>query len=303
MNPVEMNVDGATLHRFGAKHWLETTPDRFYLNFLDCNRVHAAKHRFAGSMIACGFYFSPFVEVALMEAMHYRRFSRVGSADPIHFLRMKHSEELCLLSVTVKNLKILDLRFWESLDWLNKRHHVIKFGKADNYVNFYKAILSQGEGGGDIEDVLGAFSKKEGFDGIAFPSRRALDCVDESLWLNEPFYGRFIGKIPDGIHAGDECGIFDTLQSQLISEYNIVLFGGSLTTRSIVRYSILCVDGSVTSNENLYFDATPAFLSELRVNEANSRRLSATDAATLGLADDDTLSDNYEENFFWVPIA
>jgi hypothetical protein len=290
------------LYRFTSQRWVEQDPDRFFLNFLDSDRTFNSAGRLAAPKVSPGFYFSPRVHVAMAEVTHYLGIKRLGSSNPIDLLKACTQDPLVLLEVVVDRLSVLDLTAAENIFWLIKKHGIFSWSRQPDAIDCYLTFVDSPNGGGESSAVYGMFAKKDGFRGVAFPSRRALECDDRALWTtaNNQFGARWVGDEIFEIPHGDDAGVTDVAIQQLQLESNVVVFSGSDLARSIKRYSILRSDGTRIEHVNPYFGVHASEVENSRLAEASRLGLSAEDALRAGLVPDAMLNDYYADQHWWV---
>jgi len=292
--PTFLLLEDRTLFRFVSARWFEEQPDRFFLNFLDSKRTFEARHRLSGPDNSCGFYFSPSIEVAMMETMFYNRIDIVGSRDPMALLKHRGMAPSVLLECTVRDVKVLNLTDEQNAEWLITKYELFDDDDRDwwDALDYFALYCDPAPGGGEYADLMGWFAARDGYVGVAFPSRRALDCADETLWCDTQFW-RYTGDEAFHVRRNDEINSSDIVLWQMQAEFNIVLYRGSNVTRSIVSYAVLRPDGRRTVFSNPYFKLDRRVVQEARIHEAERLALSPEEADDLGLVHDVELDAMY----------
>jgi len=294
----EASVEARPGFRFHATRYFHAPPEDFYRNFLESRRTFLRKRdRFAGRGYNSGFYFGLTEEAAIAEQSYY---SGVEAADsvrtPSGVLKLMGSRgsHLVFLEVTLSLTGLADLTNPVVLE------HFMREGPAradfePSGVPFAlaRAIMPSNAGGSRDTDGIGYHASFHGWTGVKFPSVRAL----RDAWGIEDLQATDIltATEQDGSRSS-ERSIEDQLRNQAI----IVVFSGSLLTRSISRYRWTDACGVSSEASNPYFQTSAENLEEVRVAFANDAGLSPEEAAAEGYISDARIREEFAPNVGWI---
>lgn len=196
--------------RYHSRKWL-FEGDQFYKNFEDSERKWNSNDRYAASGLTCGHFFGCSRAATEVEAAFYG-LSTKGCA---------------LLEVEMILDGLLDLTYEENIDWvLSCVFENPELLGRSYFVKLIELIHHQ-RGGDEVNALIGHVARREGYDGIIFFGARALREY-EGLWMLNP---------EDPLIHDTEEMAFPLMRGNRDIQ-NIVVFPGSLLTRSIERYRI-----------------------------------------------------------------
>jgi hypothetical protein len=290
--------------RFHSARHFQSSPDMFWLNFLDTPRTFIRQDRFAPAYSHSGFYFGSSAAVATAEMAFYSAaiISRpIDQLKPIDFLRNQHSRgrDLVFIEVHVEIDEIVDFTDAELVE------RFLRFGRAryrarqpEYWVQYLTPLISESAGGNNFTDVLGLDAFGCGANGVLFPSVRSL-LFEQSV----PFGIRlgFDHALPGGL--GSDGNIMDLqwqLQEQLKREHNLVLFSGPRLLSSIHAYRWRDSNNTYEEHENPFYGATARELENIRLAERHRLGLDAVTAADLGLLSEEEQLSEFRSRVMWV---
>jgi len=295
------------LFRFHHRDFFEPSADWLLVNFLECHHTFYIQQRFAGSEINSGFFFSQNAAIAAAEFAHYGRFDLSGDdLEPTN--RKSWFADRIWLTAEIELGHLLDLRRHETLlSFLLSRLPDNSSLKCDlrrtrSSLDVMLLVLPAEEGGGFLTDWIGNRAHEDGFAGILFPSIRCLSENNQSFlrrFDERPVPFRFSIEDVRKTRINDEMDTAEYVLLQLASEYNVVLFSGSQTIRSIRQLSWILDGRSFGPVSNPLFGADAAEVEKARLSLARSRGLTWEQALHAGLVTDTEIMIEYRHRGFF----
>jgi hypothetical protein len=296
LSQVPSEVASGHYYRFHSRRHFFASPDEFYRNFLESLRTWNNQARFAGRCMNSGFYFAKTPEVAIAETIFYQPAlaanPRLASVSSLIRALRTVGKDVVLLRVTLSHDRIADLTDPETV----RRFYTDGTLAASPFtpawaVTVVADLLSQDRGGDGTTDTLGYDAVQAGFQGVLFPSVRALSGGTQLGF--DPPPGSWVrqGRDDFGGWIGDEAGLIDAMANQLRREHNLVLFSGSQTCRSISDYAWTENGVFCDPIPNPCYRLRPEELEALRLAERRRQSLDADAALEVGLVSDREIAD------------
>lgn len=297
-----VRLNNCWVHRFHNKWRFNNEASSFFQTFLETKYNWMAQNRFAGPKYNCGFYFSTDKDVLLSEILYYyfsniKKHTTETIKDSLH----KHYKSHVLLSVKVTINNLLDLTDPSTL-----RQFILikspspkekKWVKRAHVLDLMRSILSKAAGGNQSTNWLGWTIKENGYNGVVFPSVRCLEELSSIHMKHSGFYPRFFLESLRRIHAGDEAGLVDSILRQMYDEPNIVLFSGSLLSRSISEYYWADEYSQSECKVNIFNNKTAKELEIERLSLKNKLKLTSIEAVEDGLLTDSDILNEFDSEW------
>lgn len=234
------NLQVVRLNRFHSRLGLSSDVTTLLPFFIDTPRLAHAQGRFAGSDINPGHFFSLTEKACVFEMLFYNRVPPAQRDQPSSVAHVLEAlagspKERVFLTCEASFDKILNLLWPATL----RRAIANCFPLIDvRYVDYPSVLLSLANadcGGSWITDVFGQYAYDRGYNGVRFPSARAVHAE-----RNRPWAG---GSLLDGLRYGpigdDDSYWLDDLMQEIHSEAtNVVVFRGTCVLRHVTRFRV-----------------------------------------------------------------
>ena len=195
--------------------------------------------------------------------------------------------------------RIVDFTDWRSIDEFMRFGILGWKGKQREFaVQYLAGLLSADRGGNDLTDILGVDAKALGYNGVIFPSVRAL-MYDSKLPKNVAIRQDF-DAIKHMSAAGNIMDLEWQGEQQLKDEWNAVVFSGSDLTRSISRLTWLDSTGASGTIDNPFHGATDERLELARLRDRANRGIDPISAAKEGLLTAVEAETEFDDNTMFV---
>jgi hypothetical protein len=293
----ESSITDLTCFRFHKKKYFHAEPQEFYRNFLEARHTFVNPYRFAGAGFNSGFYFATTAESAIAEMIFYSDISPDETpSEPQAVLRKLRSlgDDRAFLEVTLSLKRVADLTDPIVLEYfLREGPARATFQPSGVPYSLLRAIATSGRGGSKHTDGIGHFAFSNGWTAVKFPSVRALSAMwgIENLTRHD-----VLSKLPENHPRAMNGSVEDHLRSQA----NLVVFSGSLLTRSVARYAWTDVEGTRTTAENPFHAVDARMLEAARITFREQNALTAMEAAKAGYLSDEEIVDEYKTDTWWV---
>ncbi|HXA15775.1 MAG TPA: hypothetical protein VN380_02190 [Thermoanaerobaculia bacterium] len=198
--------------------------------------------RFAGAYFNPGYFFSLTEMACVVEMHHYHRVPAAATASftvqNVLTTLANNRNERVFLTCEGSFENVLNL-FWPAT---LRRTIAECFPTIDTqYIDYPSVLLSLADstcGGNWMTDAIGRYAYEHGYNGVRFPSVRALHAERNRPWA--------AGSLMDGLRYGpigdDESFYLDDLMQEIHSEAtNVVIFRGSYILRNVTRFRIATV--------------------------------------------------------------
>lgn len=293
----ESAVQSATCFRFHSAKYFHPEPQQFYQNFLESRHSFFARNRFAGRGFNSGFYFATTVDAAIAEKTHYDMpmLSR-DVRDPLVVMQKARGDgKRCIfLQVTVSLERVADLTDPVVLEYFMREALRADVQLSGIPYELARGIVPPTAGGSDHTNAIGYYVSSGGWSAVKFPSVRALNAAWDINHLSRTDILTKTAR--DHPHSAVE-----SIEEQIRKHAIIVVFSGSLLTRSISRYKWIDHDGLIHEAENPYFAIDSNALESVRLAHRDRERLTPAQAVELGFLSDAEISDEYAPQFvMWV---
>jgi hypothetical protein len=283
---VTKSVEG-TFYRFHKARFFSNQTRFFHRNFIATRGKWEKQERFAAAHSHCGFFFAKSKEIAVAEAAFYagendwRTVTR-ESVESILKMLGEVSEEHLFLEVEFSINNLVDFTEWKSIDQL-MRHGTLQWkGKTHEFeIEYLAALVAEAPGGDELTSILGMDAMKLGYDGVVFPSVRALMFEGPA-----PVPGGIRQSLHDIKNMSAAANIMDLEwqgAEQLKQEWNIVVFSDTELTRSITTVSWTDSAGNSGTLENPLFQASADEIELERLRDRAHQGLDPPAAAKAGL--------------------
>lgn len=287
----------ATAFRFHSARYFHSAPLDFYRNFLETRRTFLERYRFAGPGFNSGFYFALTQDSAIAEKAFYEEMAPAQTlSQPDHVLRELRSRgrDCIFLEVTLALEKVADLTDPIVLEYfLREGPARASFQPTGVPYALAKAITPSNKGGSKHTDGIGYHAYSNGWNAVKFPSVRAL----KAAWGIDNLSRRdILTKMAQDHPKASEESVEDQLRNQAI----IVIFSGSLLTRSVSRYAWADSNGTRVTAENPYFGVESKALESVRLALRKQNCLTPVEAVTLGYLSDEEIVEEFTTDTMWV---
>jgi hypothetical protein len=294
----ESTIEATTCYRFHSTKHFHGAPLDFYRNFLETRRTFLKRDRFAGRGFNSGFYFAMTRDSSIAETAFYENITTAEIlSQPDHVLReLRSLERDCIfLEVTLTLQKVADLTDPVVLEYfLREGPARASFQPTGVPYALAKEITPSTKGGNKHTDGIGYHAYSNGWNAVKFPSVRAL----KAAWgIDNLSSWDILTKTAQNHPRASEDSIEDQLRNQAI----IVVFSGSLLTRSVSRYAWVDSNGTRITAENPYFGVESRALESVRLAFREQSGLTPLEAVTLGYLSDEEIIKEFTSNVMWVP--
>lgn len=294
----EASIEAKTCFRFHQAKYFHSEPEEFYRNFLESRRTFKGRQRFAGRGFNSGFYFATTIESAIAEKLYYSKISTPKTlSEPQAVLRKltSLSTDYIFLEVILSLQKVADLTSPVVLEYF------LREGPARAIIQptgvpyaLAKAIVPSDPGGSRHTDSIGYHAFSNGWDAVRFPSVRALSIAWDIDKLSR---SDILSKTARDHPMAFEESVEDQLRNQAI----IVVFSGSLLTRSVSQYAWTDINGTRITASNPYFGVDSKTLEAVRIAFRELNGLTPEEAADLGYLSDEEIVEEYTpQHVIWV---
>ena len=245
------------IHRFHTRKYLPKQLTSLLTFFLDGEHLAKQQGRFAGTYLNPGYFFSLTPEACIFEMLYYNRVRNQSSPESLQVTdvlesSVKEGNERVFLSCEGSFEKILNLLWpntlWSTLQKCFPSMHRPTVGFDSGSVIL--ALARTPMGGDMLTDVIGKYAYKNEFNGIRFPSARALDIRTSRPWSG--------GTLRDGLRfgaRGDESFEFDDMMNEIHKRAtNVVLFRGTFILHCVKRFRVQTVQGCTEWCDNEFYD-------------------------------------------------
>lgn len=295
----ESVIEAITCYRFHSTKYFFRDPSEFYRNFLETRRTFMEKYRFAGRGWNSGFYFATTKASAIAEKVFYEELTSITSpSEPEEVLKelRKRGSNCIFLEVTLSLDKVADLTDPIVLEYfLREGPARASFQPSGVPYAIARTIMPSSKAGSRHTDGIGYHAWSNGWNAVKFPSVRALSAawgIDNLTRLD------ILRKLPEDHPRTTE----DSVETQLRNHAIIVVFSGSLLTRSISGYAWVDEDGIRTVADNRYFGVQAKSLEAVRIAYREHNCLSPAEAAMQGYLSDDEIAEGFApDSVMWVP--
>jgi RES domain len=240
-----------SVHRFHVRKHLPNRPWKLLDFFMDGEFLAKQQGRFSGAYLNPGYYFSLKPETCVFEMLYYNRVSwppstQLPSVSDILRSTAGSGKERVFLSCEASFDNILNL-FWPETLWSTLRKCFPNMQKPSAGVDSGTVLLELADtemGGNLLTDVIGKYAYKSDYNGIRFPSARALESSRSTPGT--------AGSLRDGLRyggVGDETYEFDNLMQNIHSKAtNVVVFRGAYILQCVKRFKVHATDDTTPSD-------------------------------------------------------
>lgn len=293
----ESAIQRATLFRFHAARHFHAEPGAFYRNFLETRRTFMASQRFAGRGFNSGFYFATTGSSAVAERLFYSDIDADLVAAEAHDVLVEfknHGKDVVFLEATLSLDRIADLTDPIVLEYF-LREGPARADIRPTGVPFelLRAITPWESGGSKHTDGIGHFASSHGWNAVRFPSVRALGAAWGIKNLTRM-------DILTKTAKDRRLALQEDVEDQLRNEACIVVFSGSILTRSVSQYAWTDVEGRRGMSKNPYFGVDSKALESVRLEYRKENALDPMKAAELGYLSDEEIAEEYKADVMWV---
>lgn len=240
----------------------------------------------------------------MAEAMFYS--GDITSASAIDLTKIRPSDllakekesgrEKLFLSVNLAMDGFVDFTDWRTVEQFMRFGHLRWKGSRPEYeATMLAPLIAPSVGGTELTDILGLDAKSEGYNGVIFPSVRA-------LMFGGPTPGKIRMNLESVLRMSTAGNIMDLhwhASQQMKQEFNIVVFSGAELTRSIQRVEWLDASDGTGAVENPYYGASDEKIELARLRVRAHEGLHPIAAAEAGLLTQSEMEVEFDPEVFF----